>query len=256
MAPRVILGKERKRAAKPRAVSVDVVAKPKAVRKPNVVRKPRAKAMPVIKPRTPGLAINVPLRHGSLDERVVSLIEKSFHFPLGARLPPNAPVIREQFMPFTRESKERRVIVNSQAISVPLPESAMPFSRVGNNSDHFKPLFPPPSPFRSDPARYLRPDGAYIGPVSKVLPKADGAKRFFASNGRMFSDLKELHDGLLMMKDDHFRHHVNEEKNDFANWVADVLGEHSLSQSLRQVRSRALSAYRVGERVRQLRRHL
>lgn len=83
---------------------------------------------------------------------------------------------------------------------------------------------------------------------------AEGEKRFFCSNGQTFANLRDLHAGLLMMKDEHFRHHVSEAKNDFASWIKGVFGDQVLAAELSQVRSRALTAYKVGQRVRALKK--
>ncbi len=74
-------------------------------------------------------------------------------------------------------------------------------------------------------------------------------KSFFCANGESYANLRQLHVGLLTMKDEHFRHHVNDQKNDFARWVADVFGDASLSKELGRVHSRALTAYKVGQRI-------
>jgi hypothetical protein len=83
---------------------------------------------------------------------------------------------------------------------------------------------------------------------------SEGEKRFFCSNGQTFANLRDLHAGLLMMKDEHFRHHVSEAKNDFAAWIKGVFGDQVLAAELSQVRSRALTAYKVGQRVRSLKK--
>jgi hypothetical protein len=83
---------------------------------------------------------------------------------------------------------------------------------------------------------------------------AEGDKRFFCANGQTFANLRDLHAGLLMMKDEHFRHHVSEAKNDFASWIKGVFGDQVLAAELSQVRSRALTAYKVGQRVRALKK--
>jgi hypothetical protein len=84
---------------------------------------------------------------------------------------------------------------------------------------------------------------------------AQGDKRFFCANGQVFANLRDLHAGLLMMKDEHFRHHVSDQKNDFAAWIGGVFGDQVLAAELSQVRSRALTAYKVGQRVRSLKKN-
>ncbi len=61
-----------------------------------------------------------------------------------------------------------------------------------------------------------------------------GDKRFFCVDGKVFGNLKELADGLKSMSEETFSSHVNSEKNDFSNWVADVIGDKKLAENLRK----------------------
>ena len=47
--------------------------------------------------------------------------------------------------------------------------------------------------------------------------------RFYFSDGSSAGNLEELLNRLRKIDDGCFRHHVNEEKNDFANWIGDEL---------------------------------
>jgi hypothetical protein len=114
-------------------------------------------------------------------------------------------------------------------------------------------------PFVREPsmvAKYIYPDQIYNVEVNMMsrLKEAAPEKAFFCVSGDVYRNLRELHAGLLMMRDEHFKHHVTDEKNDFANWVQDVFDDAALAAAIRGVRSRALAAYRVAERIRQLRR--
>ena len=63
-------------------------------------------------------------------------------------------------------------------------------------------------------------------------------QKFWLANGRALIDLSDLKNALEDMDSDTFSHHVNSEKNDFANWVGDVLMEPKLSLSLRKVKTK------------------
>jgi hypothetical protein len=60
-------------------------------------------------------------------------------------------------------------------------------------------------------------------------------KWFFFVNGRTASSIEELKDVLEAMSEADFRHHVNNERNDFANWIEGVFEEYKLAKSLREV---------------------
>jgi hypothetical protein len=60
---------------------------------------------------------------------------------------------------------------------------------------------------------------------------------FYVSDG---SVLKSLNDFVLKMKNissDSFAHHVNAEKNDFANWIREVLKDGKLALSVSKAKS-------------------
>ena len=47
------------------------------------------------------------------------------------------------------------------------------------------------------------------------------------------------------MNEDTFRHHVNKEKNDFSNWVKEVIKEEDLAKELFDIKSKTASAERI-----------
>ncbi len=55
---------------------------------------------------------------------------------------------------------------------------------------------------------------------------------FVLKNGQKLRSMQELADELEVMDDSVFSHHVNEQKNDFAAWINDVLNLKELSQNL------------------------
>jgi hypothetical protein len=60
---------------------------------------------------------------------------------------------------------------------------------------------------------------------------------FWCHDGRKLRNLQELAEALKAMSEETYRHHVSEYNNDFANWVANVILDEGLSQSLRAARS-------------------
>ena len=63
-------------------------------------------------------------------------------------------------------------------------------------------------------------------------------KWFYFAHGRKAASIEELKDAFESMEDAEFRHHVSNEKNDFANWVEGVFGEKELAKNLREVADR------------------
>ncbi len=74
-------------------------------------------------------------------------------------------------------------------------------------------------------------------------------KQFWCCDGRYLNNLMELETALEQMTEDTFRCHSNEAKNDFSNWVRDVIGDEKLSRDLQKSTTQAQAAKSVAERV-------
>ena len=61
--------------------------------------------------------------------------------------------------------------------------------------------------------------------------------------------LPEEADRLLSNVPEQFTFHVNDQKNDFANWIADVIGDRSLARELWQTKNPATTMQRLADRV-------
>lgn len=92
--------------------------------------------------------------------------------------------------------------------------------------------------------------------AEKWLGNVPEDKRFWCQDGRYFQNLQELGEALVDMSEDIFRTHVNEAKNDFSNWIRDVIGDEELSQKLRERTTNFQAAMAVSSRVTTLKRAL
>jgi hypothetical protein len=77
---------------------------------------------------------------------------------------------------------------------------------------------------------------------------------FRVSDGRMLRNLEELHMALNEMSDDTFKYHVNEEKNDFHNWVKDIFNDAVLANDLLGARTKEMAHKKVRTRVNSLKK--
>jgi len=73
---------------------------------------------------------------------------------------------------------------------------------------------------------------------------------------RFISDHQELVDALEDMSSDLFEEHVNEMKNDFSNWVRDVLGDDKLANELTNCANRTEAVKTVRDRIAWLQKKL
>ena len=85
------------------------------------------------------------------------------------------------------------------------------------------------------------------------LRDIEADKRFFVNDGRALGNMNELMESLKDMDEETFNHHVNKEKNDFMNWVKDVVGDKVLAKWVARGNKKVLCA-RVEKRVKQLRK--
>lgn len=66
----------------------------------------------------------------------------------------------------------------------------------------------------------------------------DYNKGFFLYNGGRLGSLSELLNTLENIQEYQFSYHVNEEKNDFANWIRDVFGDIFLARRVAKAKSK------------------
>jgi len=78
-------------------------------------------------------------------------------------------------------------------------------------------------------------------------------KVFWCHDGRVLKNLSELAAALPEMSDETYHYHVTKEKNDFSNWVWDVIGDATLAVELQRAISRNTAAKAVKIRLAQLR---
>lgn len=71
---------------------------------------------------------------------------------------------------------------------------------------------------------------------------------FHLSDGRVLEDLKQLRDALRVMPEEVYEHHVNDDRNDFANWVGDFFDQ-GLAMGLRHATTQREAYKAVAEFV-------
>lgn len=96
----------------------------------------------------------------------------------------------------------------------------------------------------------------------KIIPK-DTARQwladvcvekvFYCRDGRVLKNLHELSAALRTMTVETFNHHVTADRNDFSNWIKDVIGDETLAEDLRNAEDKADATRRLEERLAQLR---
>ncbi|OYT54519.1 MAG: hypothetical protein B6U72_02310 [Candidatus Altiarchaeales archaeon ex4484_2] len=90
------------------------------------------------------------------------------------------------------------------------------------------------------------------GKNKKMLTNAPEDKVFWVNGGVILKNLADLEKELMSMSFETFHYHVNPYKNDFANWVNDILGDPALAKELRKLKTRKSMARYVKSRIKQL----
>ena len=73
---------------------------------------------------------------------------------------------------------------------------------------------------------------------AKAAPvEAKPENYFILVTGVPLKSLRELANALETMNDWVFSHHVNDTRNDFSNWVKDILKESELAQEIKVIRN-------------------
>lgn len=83
----------------------------------------------------------------------------------------------------------------------------------------------------------------------RMLGSVPQDKRFWCQDGRVLKNLLELETAFRLMSDDAFSYHAHEARNDFSNWVRDVIGDEKLSRDLLKSTTRARAEKNVSSRI-------
>jgi hypothetical protein len=73
----------------------------------------------------------------------------------------------------------------------------------------------------------------------KYLEKVPDNMVFWCHDGQIFNNIEQLMAGLDQMSDDTFAYHANEDKNDFACWIMDVIGDEALAKDIKGARNKS-----------------
>jgi len=74
--------------------------------------------------------------------------------------------------------------------------------------------------------------------TNNILKDTKSEFYFKLIDGSELKNLLELADALDKMSDDVFYYHINEQKNDFSNWIRDVFKEKELADNIVKRNSR------------------
>lgn len=79
---------------------------------------------------------------------------------------------------------------------------------------------------------------------------------FWVANGPVFRNLEDMANGLQTLDDAQFAFHVNNDKNDFYNWINDIIGDKNLCVAIKDTKAKEAMQKKVAARVAQLKKAL
>ncbi|MBU2634558.1 MAG: hypothetical protein KJ674_04930 [Nanoarchaeota archaeon] len=85
--------------------------------------------------------------------------------------------------------------------------------------------------------------------ADKFLSNVPEEHNFWCNNGAEIKNLKELEIALRKMDDDTHDHHVNKERNDFHNWIRDIVQDEKLANELTKKKNRKSTHKTINNRV-------
>lgn len=92
--------------------------------------------------------------------------------------------------------------------------------------------------------------------AAAILSHVSTHSSFQLHQGRELRSLRDLYDALGSMSPDIFQHHVSPIKNDFANWIQDILGDDRLAKKIMPVKDKEKVRSLIEERIQELNRIL
>ncbi|MBI2866036.1 MAG: hypothetical protein HYX99_01575 [Chloroflexi bacterium] len=90
--------------------------------------------------------------------------------------------------------------------------------------------------------------------VFRLLADVPQEKRFWCQDGRVLGNIQELESALPNLSPDAWQHHTGQGRNDFANWVRDVIGDSRLAADLLKSPTPGAAAQAIRARITQLQR--
>ncbi len=85
--------------------------------------------------------------------------------------------------------------------------------------------------------------------AAQIMQNVSDDKAFWASNGSVLKNLGDLAMALEVMSSEQYRQHANYEKNDFCNWLNEVIRDDILAKELMHARNKESAIKKVKERI-------
>ncbi len=92
--------------------------------------------------------------------------------------------------------------------------------------------------------------------IKKILSNVSDFESFWFCNNTVASSLEELSKLLLEIDDTTFRYHLHKNKNDYEDWIKNIIGDEEFSKEISRVKTRVTLSKKIEERVDFLKKQL
>lgn len=83
----------------------------------------------------------------------------------------------------------------------------------------------------------------------KLLANVDPEHYFYVNDGTVIRNIYDLNGKLVSIDEQTFGHHITDDRNDFQNWVRDVLEDYQLAEELGLTKSREVMLEAINRRI-------
>lgn len=98
------------------------------------------------------------------------------------------------------------------------------------------------------------PKGVTRGDAERFLNDVPEEYQFWLKDGSTIRNVEQLAESLKNMNHETFKHHSNNEKTDFSNWLRDIVGDEKLARDLMKNKSKDSAYNKVKDRIALLKR--
>ena len=89
----------------------------------------------------------------------------------------------------------------------------------------------------------------FLDDAERILADVKPEQSFWVHNGPIARNLHELKGAIEHMSPETYKHHVHDGRNDFANWVRDVLKDDDLADAVLKINSQGKLLEKVRKRI-------
>ena len=90
--------------------------------------------------------------------------------------------------------------------------------------------------------------------AKKILGNVAPEQCFWVNKGPIVKNIRQLPTALRRMKTETFMHHVGKDKNDFSEWVKNVVGDTALASKVSKLKTKKAMIDEIKKRVKLLKK--